>query len=159
MRTELRLCGLLLAGIAAMGCAYGNTHTFDYRPVLREALGGGERVVLFAVDERRKESVEEGEPATWVGEQRGGYGNPFDLRTTGGRPFAEEVVEWEFEATVLGPDGEEAESHRIEGRKTLQGSVINPPRAATEKVPPFSYELMHELVAGNADVVRALVSG
>lgn len=215
MKDRLWIPSLLLLAAAATGCAMGNTHTFDYRPPSREALGADQPVVLFAVDDRRKEIVEEGEPASWVGEQRGGYGNPFNVKTTSGRPFAEEVVEtvrrdlealgfrvvlsdrtadavdiatalaeagahrglaiemrnfnsntysnidveWEFEATVLGAAGEPINSHRIEGRRTLEGSLLNPPKAAKEKVPPFFYELMRELVTGNAEMVRALTSG
>lgn len=210
---KLRLPALLLL-VAAGACAFGNTHTFDYRPPAGQEIGGGELVLLFAVEDRRKEIVEEGEPASWVGEQRGGYGNPFNVLTTSGRPFAEEVaetvhrdleaigfrvvlaeqvvgstgaaatladagaskglaiemrnfnsntytnidVEWEFVATVLGADGEPIDSHRIEGRRTLDGSFWNPPEAAKQKVPPFFYELMHELVVGNATIVRALTS-
>lgn len=215
MSRAIRASCLVVLAALSTGCAVGNTHTFDYRPPAREALGDGALVLLFAVDDRRKEIVEEGEPVSWVGEQRGGFGNPFNVKTTSGLPFADEVaetvrrdleaigfrverldrtagsadvpaalaaagarrglaiemrnfnsntytnidVEWEFEATVFGADGERVESHRIAGRRTLEGSLMNPPKAAKQKVPPFFYELMQELVTGNADVVRALQSG
>ena len=170
-------------------------------------------VVLFAVDDQRPDIVSGDEPPHWVGEQRGGYGNPFNVTTTSGKPFAEEVaeavrrdlvargfeavvveetrddaeatlrshgarrgvavvmrkfnsntyvnidVEWDFEATVIGEGGEELATNREEGKRNLEGSFLNPPKAAKQQVPPFFNEIAHRLVAGNKEILEALTSG
>ena len=86
------LC-LLIAVASCLGCAFGNTHTFDYRPQIPEGVGQGTVVVLFSVSDQRPDIVTGDEPLEWVGEQRGGYGNPFNVKTTSGKPFAEIVAE------------------------------------------------------------------
>lgn len=94
-----RIRGLLacaaLASLAfgASGCAVGNTHTFRYVPGPGEDLGEGRVVLLFAVEDLRKDILEGDEPLSWVGEQRSGYGIPFTVKTTDGRAFADVVQE------------------------------------------------------------------
>lgn len=206
------------AGIAALllpfalgGCMMGHRHTFVYLPELGPDLGGGGTVVVFAVEDLRKDIVAGDEGPDWVGEQRNKYGVPFDVNTAGRRPFAEIVqettaidleaigfrtvlaaetatqsvpdllvehgaergiavvmrvfnsdtyldidVEWDLEARVFGPSGERLASHRIRGKRELQGSLLNPPRASKRKVPPFFNDLIHELVASDPAIVAAL---
>lgn len=89
------LLKLLLAFVAALtsGCAVGNTHTFRYAPATGEDLGNGRVVVVFGVEDLRKDIVEGDEPPSWVGEQRSGYGIPFTVKTTDGKAFADVVQE------------------------------------------------------------------
>ena len=65
-------------------------------------------------------------------------------------------VEWDFEATVYGPSGQSLASNHLEGRQTLTGSLVNPPRAAKQRVPPFFYDLVHQLVVGDQEMLPAL---
>jgi hypothetical protein len=205
---------LLWAALATAGCAIGNTHTFNYRPQETSELGRGTTVLVFAVKDERPYIVAGEEPASFVGEQRGGFGNPFNVLTTDGRPFAQHVaetvkrdleaagfkvlasdrlaegeiggflaeqganravavvmrefnsntynnvdIEWDFVATVYDADGKELHRSTEIGKTTLTGSLWNPPKAAKEQVPPFFYDLIHKLVAGDPEVVRALTSG
>ena len=212
-RHWMSLCSALL-GVTATGCAVGNTHTFNYQPLARNNIGQGIVVVLLSVDDQRPDIVSGDEPPSWVGEQRGGFGNPFNVKTTSGKPFADEVaetlrrdlasvgfeallvpnadrevvpkvlrdrgaeraisvvmrkfnsdtyvnvdVEWDFEATVLDAHGKELASNHEQGMTTLEGSLLNAPKAAKKAVPPFFYDLIHRLVAGNEAMIEALTSG
>jgi hypothetical protein len=79
----------------------GNTHAFDYVPAERSEIGAGRTVHLYAVDDQRPYVVSGDEPANFVGEQRNGYGMPFNVTTTDGRPFAkivQETVQRDLEA-------------------------------------------------------------
>jgi hypothetical protein len=75
------------------GCAAGNTHTFNYVPAQRSEIGSGRIVLLFNVEDQRPYVVSGKEPVTFVGEQRNGYGIPFNVTTSDKRPFAQVVQE------------------------------------------------------------------
>ena len=99
-RGVIRLFAVSLLWLA-VGCAVGNTHTFNYVPTERSEIGKGSVVLLFAVDDQRPYIVKGEEPAAFVGEQRSGYGIPFNVLTSDGRPFAavvQETVERDLEA-------------------------------------------------------------
>lgn len=81
----------VMAGIGLGGCAVGNTHSFVYRPTATQSVGLGKGVLIFEVREARPEVIDEGEPASWVGEQRSGFGIPYNVLTTNRRPFAQVV--------------------------------------------------------------------
>lgn len=87
----------VLAAVALMatglGCAVGNTYQFVHVPEGVERVEGAGTVLLFPVEEARPQVVDEGEPVSWVGEQRGGYGMPFNVLTRSGEPFAEVVTD------------------------------------------------------------------
>ena len=81
---------LLLICFILGGCAFGRTH--DYllsHPTLQyssqERLGVG-------VQDRRPYILNHNKEENFVGLQRGGYGNPFDVRTTSGLPLAEDMT-------------------------------------------------------------------
>jgi hypothetical protein len=193
------------------GCVAGNTHTFNYVPAERSEIGADRVVLLFAVDDQRPYIVSGEEPANFVGEQRNGYGMPFNVTTTDKRPFATVVQEtvqrdleaagfrvtassskpstdvasvirnanatralaivmnefksdtynninfdYNFEAIVYDADGREIARDKIFGEDELKGSLMNPVKAARQKVPVAFYEKMHELVTGNRRIVEAL---
>ena len=89
---QLPILFLFVLAVAS-GCAIGNTHTFNYQPQALKGSGLGSVVVLFSVADQRPDIVSGDEPPQWVGEQRGGYGTPFNVKTTSGKPFAEVVAE------------------------------------------------------------------
>ena len=84
---------LAAAALAASGCAVGNTHTFRYTPQPGENLGQERVVLVFDVEDLRKDIVSGDEPPSWVGEQRAGFGIPYTITTTDRRAFAEVVQE------------------------------------------------------------------
>ena len=81
----------LVAAFLLGRCAIGNTHTFNYVPAQHSDAGNGRVVLLFAVDDQRPYVVSGDEPAMFVGEQRNGYGIPFNVTTSDKRPFAQVV--------------------------------------------------------------------
>lgn len=84
------------------GCVVGNTHSFNYVPAERSEIGKGRVVLLFAVDDQREYVVKGDEPPYFVGEQRNGYGMPFNVTTSDRRPFAavvQETVQRDLEAS------------------------------------------------------------
>lgn len=90
---NLLLSLAVLASLVLTGCAVGNQHTFNYVPAERTEIGKGRIVLLFAVDDQRPYVVSGDEPPNFVGEQRNGYGMPFNVTTSDKRPFAQVVQE------------------------------------------------------------------
>jgi hypothetical protein len=84
-----------LATIAALlllsACAVGNK--YDYRiPTMPLPVEGSGEIGLLVTDERPYILNGDKTP-DFVGLQRGGYGNPFDVTTTSGRPMAQDMAE------------------------------------------------------------------
>jgi hypothetical protein len=72
------------------GCAFGRTQ--DYllaHPTLQ--YSSKERLAV-GVQDRRPYILNRDKEENFVGLQRGGYGNPFDVRTASGLPLAEEMT-------------------------------------------------------------------
>jgi hypothetical protein len=98
---HLQLPAALVTLVLLTGCVIGNTHAFNYVPTERSDVGQGKTVLLFAVDDQRSYIVSGDEPANFVGEQRNGYGMPFNVTTSDKRPFAaivQETVQRDLEA-------------------------------------------------------------
>jgi len=203
--------GIVTLSIVLLGgCAAGNTHTFNYVPTERSEVGKGVVVLLFAVDDQRPYIVSGEEPANFVGEQRSGYGIPFNVTTTDKRPFAQVVQEtvqrdleasgfrvtpspqkagdvpaavsaananralmvlmrefksdtynninfdYDFEAVVYDASGKELARNKLAGEEEIPGSLMNPPKAAKQKVPPRFYETIHRLITGDEKMMQAL---
>jgi len=97
----LPLSFALLFPLLLTGCVFHNTHAFNYVPAERSDVGNGVVVLLFAVDDQRPYVVSGDEPVQFVGEQRNGYGMPFNVTTADARPFAtvvQETVQRDLEA-------------------------------------------------------------
>lgn len=207
MRILPALCAVLLLS----GCVMGNTQAFNYLPVDRSDAGAGKVVLLFAIEDQRPYIISGEEPANFVGEQRNGYGMPFNVTTTDKRPFATIVQEtvqrdleaagfkvtasrdkasanvasavqsananralavimrefksdtfnninldYDFEAIVYDANGNELARDKVSGEEELKGSLMNPAKAARQKVPLEFYARIHRLIAGNAKIMNAL---
>ncbi|HEX2834038.1 MAG TPA: hypothetical protein VHW00_13585 [Thermoanaerobaculia bacterium] len=200
----------VLALVLFSGCVIGNTQSFNYVPVDRTDAGAGTVVLLFAVDDQRPYIVSGDEPANFVGEQRNGYGMPFNVTTTDKRPFATIVQEtvqrdleaagfkvtastgkaanissavqsasadralavimrefksdtfnninfdYDFEAVVYDAGGNELARDKIAGEEELKGSMMNPVKAAKQKVPAEFYARIHKLITANPKIMGAL---
>lgn len=210
MSKRLSVCCALFAAWILTGCAMGNQHTFNYVPAGQSDVGNNRVVLLFAVDDQRPYIVSGDEPPSFVGEQRNGYGMPFNVTTSDGKPFASVVQEtlerdlvaagfrvtpltakagdvasamrsatadralkvvmhefksdtynninfdYDFEVFVYDAAGKEIATDRSTGEEALPGSMMNPPKAAKQKVPARFYEKMHNLVVANPKIVSAL---
>jgi len=73
------------------GCSF--KYDFSYAPEKGQNIGNGKTVLVFEVADRRPEVVQGKEDPNWVGWQRSGFGIPFDITTSDGKPFAEKVTE------------------------------------------------------------------
>lgn len=67
-------------------------------------------------------------------------------------------VEWDFEATVYGAEGKELHRSTETGKTTLTVLLGGQGRVPGQPVPPFFYELIHKLIAGDPEVIRALTA-
>ena len=80
---------LIVASAFLTGCAIGNK--YDIREARAVAPAGYSTVAVGGVDEREYLKRGEIEPE-YVGITRGGYGNPFRVKTATKQPFAEEAA-------------------------------------------------------------------
>jgi len=76
---KARFCLILLLSLVAGGCAVGNRYTYD-TTVADTGVHGSETVAVAAHDERPY-VVSGEETPQFVGVQRGGFGNTFDVTT------------------------------------------------------------------------------
>ncbi len=84
------LCLVILLGFLASGCAFGNTHRYDLGDAALD-LQSEKTVAVATLDLRHYVRSGDKSPS-FVGLQRGGFGNPFDINTSSGRPMAEDMT-------------------------------------------------------------------
>lgn len=89
-----RIALLLLGALSWSGCVLvGATFPFADPAPVSGTVGSGTRVLLLPVEDRRPQVLYEGEPPSWVGEQRDFYGIPYNVSTRDHRPLAAIVEE------------------------------------------------------------------
>lgn len=81
---------LLLALVFATGCAVGNRHA--YHNVNVDFSGDGSGKVAVATHDQRDYVVSGEKDPTFVGLQRGGFGNPFNVSTASGKSLADDFT-------------------------------------------------------------------
>ncbi len=81
---------ILIAAIALTGCAVGNKHVYNDVEVRTSAKS--EKPVSVASLDQREYVVSGQSKPEFVGMQRGGFGNPFDVLTASGRPLSSEFT-------------------------------------------------------------------
>ncbi len=79
---------LALAALSS-GCAVGNTHS--YHDVLANLSYQGTRKVAVGTEDQRPYILNGDKGPQFVGLSRGGYGNPFNVTTTSGKPLADDL--------------------------------------------------------------------
>lgn len=85
---RIRLALLVLVVASLYGCAVGNTHTYDTaRP---EVIASSGSKLTVGVQDQRPYVVNGSKSPNFVGLSRGGFGNPFDVTTTSGKPLADD---------------------------------------------------------------------
>lgn len=80
---------ILFASFALAGCAIGNSYNYRDADIAVRAEGSGP-IGLTVIDRRPYVLSGDKSPA-FVGLQRGGFGNPFDVSTESGKPLADEI--------------------------------------------------------------------
>ena len=91
MRTLLDMTKILASlGVVAIlgGCAFGQQYSYADAPVAMQGVSSTGTVAL-GVQDQRSYVLSGNKSERFVGLQRGGFGNPFDV-TTAGAPLAEE---------------------------------------------------------------------
>jgi len=88
MRT--RILWVMLLGLAAGGCAIGNRYA--YHTVVANPMLSGTTAVAVATHDERSDIVKGKKSPQFVGYQRGGFGNPFDVKTEDDKPLAENMT-------------------------------------------------------------------
>jgi hypothetical protein len=90
-RRSLQLIVGALILIASSGCAVGNKHQYaDATPNLQIENG---HATAVSVQDRRPYVLDGDKDPDFVGVQRGGFGNPFDVTTASGKPLAADMSE------------------------------------------------------------------
>ncbi len=85
----LKLLGALMIVLAVTGCAVGNTYDYEAATVSLP-VKGNESVGLGVID-NRSYVLSGDKKADFIGLQRGGFNNPFDVRTASGKPMTEDM--------------------------------------------------------------------
>jgi hypothetical protein len=89
-----RSCQLIVGALilmASSGCAVGNKHQYaDATPNLQIENG---HATAVSVQDRRPYVLDGDKDPDFVGVQRGGFGNPFDVTTASGKPLAADMSE------------------------------------------------------------------
>jgi hypothetical protein len=81
-------CGLVL--MTASGCAVGNKH--QYAGVAPDLAIETTRAITVAVQDQRPYVLDGDKTPNFVGIQRGGFGNPFDVTTASGNALSSEMA-------------------------------------------------------------------
>ena len=84
-----RLFVIVATSIALGGCAFGNKYNYEVARIGLPVVGTDE--IGLGVVDRRPYVVSGDKQPNFVGLQRGGFGNPFDVTTTSGKPMADEM--------------------------------------------------------------------
>jgi hypothetical protein len=85
-------CGLVvIAMLVLSGCAFGNRHA--YHSVLATPALSGTAQVGIATHDQRPYVLSRNKDPQFVGLSRGGYGNPFDVRTADDAPLADGITQ------------------------------------------------------------------
>ena len=77
--------------LALTGCAVGNTHQYAQRGLALPVQASSSSSIAVGVQDQRPYVVSGRKSPSFVGLQRGGFGNPFDINTTSGQPLADDV--------------------------------------------------------------------
>lgn len=88
----LKLIGICIAiGLFSMlgGCAVGVTHQYNNAALQIKATNGSK--LGIGVQDRRLYVITKEKPENFVGLSRGGFGNPFIVRTASGEPLADDI--------------------------------------------------------------------
>lgn len=116
---------LVLVASFLAGCAFGRKQ--DYRRAQLTLPYSGKERLAVGVQDRRPYVLDQKTEEDYVGMQRGGYGNPFDVTTASKKPLADEMAN--LIADALRKSGAKAVSVRL-APSLNQTQVISALKAA-----------------------------
>ena len=92
MNARVRFCVpvALFATVTLAGCAIGNHHA--YHDTIATFQASGSYAVAVTVHDQREYIQNKDKSPDFVGLQRGGCGNPFNVTTVSGQPLAEDMT-------------------------------------------------------------------
>lgn len=76
-----------------LGCAVGNQYDYASSPIVLPLKSTDSETLILHVQDLRPYVLNGKKKPNFVGIQRGGYGNPFDVTTTTGRPMTEDMAD------------------------------------------------------------------
>jgi hypothetical protein len=158
----------ILAVFLLAGCAVGNT--YSYRDSNMALPISGDDSIGLAVVDRRPYVLSGDKPAAFIGLQRGGFGNPFNVTTESGKPLAEEVQtalasglrKRGYSVTEFYPSSStDADiSNAIKAGNLSKNVVLVLREWKTDAMMSFglSYDLLLEVLAANGDLLASASS-
>lgn len=81
---------VIVLGLLVEGCAIGNTHRYDLGDAAFRV--NSDKTVAVTTVDLRPYVLSGDKGPSFVGLQRGGFGNPFNVNTSSGRPLAEDMT-------------------------------------------------------------------
>lgn len=81
---------ILLSIFLLTSCAVGNQHS--YNDTIANIAASGNITVAATTHDQRQYTISGHSPPDYVGMQRGGFGNPFNVTTASGKPLAEDIT-------------------------------------------------------------------
>ncbi|NDV25394.1 hypothetical protein [Desulfovibrio sp. JC010] len=88
MKRLLLIC--ILSLLTLTGCAVGNK--YDLATAVPEVTHSSDQEVALGVQDVREYIVDGDKTQDFIGLQRGGFGNPFDVSTQSGKPLADDIL-------------------------------------------------------------------
>ncbi|ACS78807.1 hypothetical protein [Maridesulfovibrio salexigens] len=80
----------ILSLVTLTGCAVGNK--YDLASAVPEVSHSSNKEVALGVQDARAYVIDGDKTQDFIGLQRGGFGNPFDVTTLSGKPLAEDIL-------------------------------------------------------------------
>jgi len=84
---------IILIALFAVSCAVGNKYDYRSATITLPVKTADNRILILSVQDFRPYVLNGDKQPSFVGFQRGGYGNPFDVTTLTGRPMTEDMAE------------------------------------------------------------------
>lgn len=97
---------ILILCVFMVGCASGNRYNYRSQTVILPLKTSVQNALVLAVEDLRPYVLNGKKKADFVGVQRGGYGNPFDVTTASGESLTDDM------ATSIG-NGLESAGYRV----------------------------------------------
>lgn len=82
---------LILLVLFITGCAVGNQYNYRSSSIVLPVKSVNLRTLILSVEDLRPYVLNGDKEPSFVGLQRGGYGNPFDVTTSTGNPMTEDM--------------------------------------------------------------------
>ena len=82
---------ILICAVYLTGCAGGQTYNYQMSSMDIPVKASEQRTLILAVEDRRPYVLSGDKEPSFVGLQRGGFGEPWDVTTDSGKPLTEDM--------------------------------------------------------------------